>query len=116
MDLNISKMLSAEDHETMAGKNLLDIGGIVLAGDRKQDATPMKIQQKSLKLHERAARIIGSKVNSLDAILADNAAPQGVVEIERQALLRQAGERGKEFDIFGGQVSLHRAGNRRLRI
>src|SRR5437667_2179324 len=65
---------------------LLDIGGVILAAEREDESALLKIQQPTLERHVRIARILMAKGDAVEAILANDAATEGIVGIERDHL------------------------------
>ena len=75
----------------MVGENAPDIGFIVLAADRKDHAALFELQQRILKTMVDLTDI--GYFADLDALVADvaqDAAPQRIVQIEDDALDRPA--------------------------
>ena len=64
---------------------------VVLAAHRQDDAASCKQSRIALESQEgfAAGRAL-AKVNAVDAVVANHAAPQGVVQIQYQAFARQA--------------------------
>ena len=65
---------------------LLDIRGIVFAAECQNEPSLLKIQQPALEREIGIAGIFVTKGDAVEAILADYAAPEGVICIERYHL------------------------------
>ena len=64
----------------------LDVGGVVLAAHRQHDAALLEVENPALEIDEGTARVVGAEGDAVDAVFADDAAPQRVVGIEHQHL------------------------------
>src|SRR3954447_26613074 len=89
-NLDRRKIALLQHHAAMIGEYLIDIGGGVLAGERQQDAAVVQGAQKLLESAESATRIDRVELDAVDAVLANDAAPQRVIEVNHEALLGAA--------------------------
>src|SRR5437016_4410959 len=84
---------------------------VVLRADREEDSALAQRQAIPLECRVRLAeRRLLPDLQLVDAVVTDHAAPQRIVEVEDQALLRpaehrpdQAGERGRELEARLGR-------------
>ena len=89
--------------------------GIVLAADGEEDAAITEAEGRALELLEGPPGVLVPELDARDAVVADDAAPQRVVEIEHEALRgrsQRAAERAREMAREHGLV---RGGDRRPR-
>jgi len=72
------------------------VGFVVLRADREDDSAPRQLAGVFLKRDKRLAEGVAlADDQAFEAIIADHAPPEGVVEIEHQALGRAALLRGQ---------------------
>jgi hypothetical protein len=67
-------------------EHFVDVGRVVLAGNGEQDAAIVQRQQSLLERLVGAPGIDGVELDAVDTILAGNAAPEGIVKVENDAL------------------------------
>ena len=79
--------MSAQHHVRMLVDDEKRIGLVVLAVDGEQDAAVIELEQLPLEIAIAIAGIRMTQRNAANAILADDATPQRIVEIEHDALL-----------------------------
>src|SRR5688572_20318549 len=60
----------------------IDILGVVLAAQRQNEPSLLVVEQTALEFHVHVARIVGAQRNTVDSVLADDAAPERVVGVE----------------------------------
>ncbi len=99
----------------MTVKDLTHISHIIFGSDGQQVATRTHPQQRALQRFERVAWEFVTQANSADAIFTNNAAPQGVVEINHNAFARcpptrhqVSSQRARDRDIPGRRKRLTR--------
>ena len=80
-------MLLAQHHAVVALEHLPDIGLVVLAGDRQQDALPAPLQQQLLEVAERRAGKFLADGDAVETVFTDDAAPQRIVAVQHDAFL-----------------------------
>ena len=101
---------AAKDHFGMIAKGRLGDLGVVLGADGQNDAALLELLGVTLQGEMGfAGRASLAEHDAVEPIVPDHAAPQRVVEIEHQTLLRQAALSGEDA---GGEVAVER---RRLR-
>src|SRR5258706_1995300 len=90
----------------MIVEHLENIGLVVLAAEHDEDAASGEMQQAGVEVIERLAWIfIAIELDTIQSLLADNAAPERVIAIEDQAFLCPAFERSHDAgDILGVQI------------
>src|SRR5215467_13334814 len=64
-DPNDGEVFPSQHHVAVRSKNLIDIGGIVLARDGEDDPPLAETPYDTLKVDKGAARILGAQGNSL---------------------------------------------------
>ena len=80
------EMLVAQQLVRMLTQHLIDIGGVVLAAHRQDQAALLEIQDAALEFEVGVAGIVRADGDAVDAVFADDAAPQGVVRVQHQHL------------------------------
>src|SRR5258708_27708246 len=78
-------MLALEHHPAVSVEDLPHIGFVVLAGNRDEDALVSPAQQQFLEIAIGRARKLIADLSPVDAVLADDAAPQGIVGVNHHA-------------------------------
>ena len=76
---------------------------VVLRADRQQDAAPDQLLQRHLEVLEGLAGGAAAEHDPVDPVVADDAAPEGVVEVEHDRPAREAEPGGED----GGGVARH---------
>ena len=79
-------MMIAQDLVRMLTQHLVEIGRVVLAAQREDQAALLKIENAALKIAIGGAGIVGAERDAVDAVFSDHAAPQRVVGVEHQHL------------------------------
>ena len=86
VDFHRGEILRAQHHLGPLGEYLLHRSGVVLAGDRQQDAFAAQSLQKGLQAQEMPAPAGRVEIDAVEAVVADAPAPQRVVKIDDDEL------------------------------
>src|SRR6516165_9229058 len=89
-------MRGTQDHARMLFEGFHRVVGIVLAAHCQQDASLIKVQQRSLQFLKRGSWIFSSQPDASHAIFANDASPESVIQIDDQRFCDPARHRMKE--------------------
>ena len=84
-------MLLLQHQERVLLPGFEDILLIVFRTDGKDDAALAQLHKCLLEVKEGLPRIVTTNLDAVDAILAEHAAPEGVVKVEHKAFLALQG-------------------------
>ena len=107
VDARGGEVLQLDQHLGMIRERIVHDGSVVLAADREEDAPITKAEGRSLELLEGLAGVVVAEVDAGRAVVADDAAPQRVVEVEHEALRgrsQRAAQRAREMAREEGLV------------
>ena len=84
------EVIEPEAHVGMPFERLARVCLVVLGTDREDDPSPFQLHEVLLEDHVGLPTRVATKAEILQPVLSNDAAPDGVVEIEHQALPRQS--------------------------
>src|SRR5215469_12677375 len=96
-------MVQFQNHAWMEPKRFLYVFPIVLAVNSQHHPSLKQLKEKFLKLLKCAARVYGAQFNAGYAVLAQNPAPERIVQVKNQALPCSASQRSKVSYLSSGE-------------
>ena len=97
------EVIFLQDHVRQLGDGGTRLFLVVLAGDGQGDAARGQSAQDLLEMKVGIARIVAAELKAFQAVLAQDAAPERVVEVEHQQPRRASGQREDEAGVAPGQ-------------
>ena len=96
-------VVQTQTHLRVPFEDLADVRLVILRGDREDDAALLQLEHVLLERDEGLAEPVAAECDAIDPVVADDAAPEGVVEVEDEALAREAEARGDDRRRVPGQ-------------
>ena len=84
------EVFPAKHHRGMLGEYGADVGLVILAVERQQEADLLELPQLPLELLVADARISLAQAQAMNAVFADDSAPERVVAVQYNAFGRPA--------------------------
>src|SRR5207248_6728884 len=94
VDADRDEVLAPQHHPWVALEDLVDVGSVVLARDREEDSRAGQLQELALEILVREPHAVLAELDLRQADLADDAAPEDVVEVDGHDLAGQAARGG----------------------
>src|ERR1700735_2431619 len=85
-------------------ENLERVVGIVFAAYGQDDAAAMQVQYCAVNFQVRVSRVLSSQLDSIEAVFADDPAPNRIVEIDHERLTYPAAQWKEEAKVLACQV------------
>ena len=104
-----------QDHFRSLREHLVDIRSLVRSVESKNDAPSSELGHRSLKVEVATSPGILVELDAIDAVLTDDPAPEGVIRVEHEDLLRAADERPQVLRVLEREARQRRARVRHLR-